>query len=115
MGRRQLAEGGVLSDGIGLRCNIKPEVRNEILREKDENTEDKGCDQEVTCNFCKKQGPTKRCAKRHPKCIKKLFCNEVCEMMAHKKKEDPNAPPKAEVKKVDKKKSKAKKKENVHG
>ena len=39
-----------------------------------------------TCNFCKKEGPTKRCSKRHPKCLKKLFCNSSCEEQAHKKK-----------------------------
>merc|ERR1712126_380410 len=41
---------------------------------------------EVVCAFCKRSGPTKRCAKRHPKCLKKMFCNESCEALAHEDK-----------------------------
>eukprot|EP00091_Calanus_sinicus_P013839 TRINITY_DN3073_c0_g1_i1.p1 TRINITY_DN3073_c0_g1~~TRINITY_DN3073_c0_g1_i1.p1 ORF type:complete len:131 (+),score=70.68 TRINITY_DN3073_c0_g1_i1:67-459(+) len=52
-----------------------------------------------TCNFCKKDGPTKRCSKRHPKCIKKLFCNTTCEEQAHKKKTPAGGVKKTEVKK----------------
>ena len=83
-----------------------------VLGEKDSNTPTA----EVVCAHCKKTKPTKRCAKRHPKCLQKLFCNETCEVLAHKKKEDPNAAPKPDAKKVDAKKKKDKKKENSkHG
>ena len=75
---------------------------------------------EVVCSHCKKTKPSKRCAKRHMKCLQKIFCNETCEMLSHKKKEDLNADnPKTEtMKKIDakKKKTKEKKKENMkHG
>ena len=43
-------------------------------------TESTGC---ATCN---RSNPTKRCSKRHAKCLKKLFCDSVCESAAHKKK-----------------------------
>ena len=56
-----------------------------------------------------------RCSKRHPKCIKKLFCNETCEQMAHKKKEDSNAAPKPDAKKAEVKKKKSKGKKENHG
>ena len=82
-----------------------------VLSEKDTNTSPES--EEAGCCYCKKTGPNKRRAKRHPKCIKKLFCNETCEQMAHKKKDDPNAAPKPDTKKADAKKKKAKgKKEN---
>ena len=93
----------------------KPAVKEDpkVLSEKDTNTSPENG--ETGCCYCKKTGPTKRCAKRHPKCIKKLFCNETCEQMAHKKKEDPNAVPKPDIKKADAKKKKSKgKKENGH-
>merc|ERR1712088_22424 len=77
----------------------------DVLGEKNSNTPT----DEVVCAHCKKTKPTKRCAKRHPKCLKKLFCNETCEVLAHKKKEDPNAAPKPDAKKVDTKKKKDKK------
>ena len=84
----------------------------DVLGERNSNTPT----DEVVCAHCKKTKPTKRCAKRHPKCLKKLFCNETCEVLAHKKKEDPNAAPKPDAKKVDTKKKKDKKKENMrHG
>ena len=35
------------------------------------------------CAHCKKSDPKKRCSKRHPKCLKKMFCNETCESLAH--------------------------------
>ena len=38
------------------------------------------------CAFCKKSGPTKRCSKRHQKCLPKMFCNETCESLAHEDK-----------------------------
>ena len=60
------------------------------------------------CAFCKKAEPTKRCSKRHPKCLKKLFCDEACENLGHKKKDDD----KKDVKDADKKKEDAKKKKS---
>ena len=87
-----------------------------VLETKDENS----LEVEVLCSHCNKTKPSKRCAKRHMKCLQKIFCNETCEMLSHKKKEDPNADnPKTEtMKKIDakKKKTKEKKKENLkHG
>ena len=87
-----------------------------LLEAKNENS----LEVEVVCSHCKKEKPSKRCAKRHIKCLQKIFCNETCEMLSHKKKEDSNADnPKTETaKKVDakKKKTKDKKKENMkHG
>ncbi len=38
------------------------------------------------CAHCAKGGATKRCAKRHQKCLRKMFCDRVCEEAAHKKK-----------------------------
>ena len=35
------------------------------------------------CALCKKPDPKKRCSKRHPKCLAKMFCNETCESIAH--------------------------------
>ena len=87
--------------------------KNTVLGEKDVNTEESA---EVSCGFCKKLGPAKRCGKRHPKCLKKLFCNETCEAAAHKKKEDPATAAKVAAKKAADKKKKAKsKKENNFG
>eukprot|EP00088_Acartia_fossae_P014514 TRINITY_DN1777_c0_g1_i7.p1 TRINITY_DN1777_c0_g1~~TRINITY_DN1777_c0_g1_i7.p1 ORF type:complete len:164 (-),score=34.44 TRINITY_DN1777_c0_g1_i7:475-966(-) len=45
---------------------------------------------ELGCSYCGKTNPipTKRCLKRHPKCMKKLFCSETCEVMSHKKAND---------------------------
>ena len=71
---------------------------------------------EPRCAFCQKTKPSKRCSKRHPKCLKKMFCNESCESMAHKKKEDPQTASKVPVKKADsKKKSKKDKHKNSGG
>jgi len=39
---------------------------------------------EPVCAHCGLKGPVKRCSKRHPKCMKKMFCNESCETFAHK-------------------------------
>ena len=38
------------------------------------------------CAFCKKSEPSKRCSKRHQKCLAKMFCNETCESLAHEDK-----------------------------
>ena len=37
------------------------------------------------CEHCHKPNPTKRCSKRHPKCMKFMFCNEVCEKIVCQK------------------------------
>ena len=52
-----------------------------VLGELSENTTD-----EKLCAFCSKPGPIKRCSKRHPKCLPKMFCNETCEALAHEDK-----------------------------
>jgi hypothetical protein len=54
------------------------------LGERDENGEEAD---PLSCCYCRKPNPSKRCSKRHPKCIKKLYCNETCETLSHKKKE----------------------------
>ena len=82
-----------------------------VLAAKDGNSQEV----ERVCSHCKKTKPSKRCAKRHMKCLQKIFCNETCEMLSHKKKEDPNTdnPKTIDAKK---KKKKDKKKENMkHG
>ena len=43
-------------------------------------------EEEAGCANCKRSNPTKRCAKRHAKCLTKLFCDSVCEKAAHQKK-----------------------------
>ena len=43
-------------------------------------------EEEVVCANCKRSNPTKRCAKRHAKCLTKLFCDSVCEKGAHQRK-----------------------------
>ena len=82
--------------------NAKADKENE----KPENKESDDGDEEEkdnlnACGYCKKDAPTKRCSKRHPKCIKKMFCNQTCEDQAHKKKV-----PVGGVKKTDGKKKK---------
>ena len=44
--------------------------------------------EEICCSYCKKTNPTptKRCSKRHQKCLPKLFCNDTCESLAHENK-----------------------------
>jgi hypothetical protein len=39
-----------------------------------------------TCAHCAKEGARKRCAKRHTKCLQKLFCDKSCESADHSKK-----------------------------
>ena len=58
-----------------------PDNAPKVLGEINENATD-----EKLCAFCKKAGPTKRCSKRHPKCLPKMFCNETCESYAHEDK-----------------------------
>ena len=43
-------------------------------------------DEDEGCAHCKRSNPTKRCAKRHAKCLTKLFCDSACELASHKKK-----------------------------
>ena len=57
-------------------------VLQEIEKNQPENEENEG----PVCAFCKKSGPTKRCSKRHQKCLAKMFCNETCESLAHEDK-----------------------------
>merc|ERR1712129_411638 len=84
-----------------------------VLGEKNENFE---ILDENSCGFCKKADAGKRCSKRHPKCLKKMFCNETCETAAHKKKVTPEEAAKAAAKKAaDKKKKSKSKKENNFG
>ena len=76
--------------------------KEELYDDKEDNeNEENGEEKENmnTCNFCKKENATKRCSKRHPKCIKKLFCNTTCEDLGHKKKTPAGAAKKTEVKK----------------
>jgi hypothetical protein len=78
-----------------------------VLKAEDSNTPTA----EPVCAHCKKVKPSKRCAKRHPKCLKKLFCNDTCEMLAHKKKEDTKKT-EEDAKKADAKRKKAKENKN---
>ena len=57
----------------------------------------------LSCAFCKKTEPMKRCSKRHPKCLKKMFCNDACESRSHENKKGNSA--KKEPAKVAKKKA----------
>ena len=50
----------------------------------DEQTKDlKDEKDQVTCAYCKKSNPSKRCAKRHTRCMKLMFCDKVCELGSH--------------------------------
>jgi len=51
----------------------------------------KGEIKEGGCEFCHKENPKKRCSKRHPKCLKFMFCDEVCEKRSHQKKKAASA------------------------
>merc|ERR1711971_211920 len=84
----------------------EPEESPNALKEQDQ---DENTAAEVTCAFCKKASPTKRCSKRHPKCLKKMFCNEACETQSHKKKDTGAVKPASTTAKVAAKKKKAKK------
>ena len=57
-------------------------VLQEIEKNQPETVETEG----PVCAFCKKTGPSKRCSKRHQKCLAKMFCNETCESLAHEDK-----------------------------
>ena len=58
------------------------EEESKVLGEISDNT----ATDEKLCAFCKKPGPIKRCSKRHPKCLTKMFCNDTCEALAHEDK-----------------------------
>merc|ERR1712037_763994 len=64
----------------------KGEEVKEVLGEIDDNKGENAAEVEIVCSFCKKPNPTKRCSKRHPKCLKKMFCSETCEALAHEDK-----------------------------
>merc|ERR1711971_299461 len=85
---------------------VDSEESPNALKEQDQ---DENTAAEVTCAFCKKASPTKRCSKRHPKCLKKMFCNEACETQSHKKKDTGAVKPSSTTAKVAAKKKKAKK------
>jgi len=83
----------------------KEDPKENALTEQDQ---DENTSVEVTCAYCKKPSPSKRCSKRHPKCLKKMFCNESCETLSHKKKETGAVAKKEDSKLAAKKKKKAK-------
>lgn len=56
----------------------------EALKEVDLNT--KKDHPEMACAYCSKPNPTKRCSKRHGKCMKKMFCDKSCETADHRPK-----------------------------
>ena len=60
-------------------------VEGEKIEDKEnlENDENEKPEEGPVCAHCKKSDPKKRCSKRHPKCLKKMFCNETCESLAH--------------------------------
>ena len=79
------------------KASVEKSEKNEekigvVLQEMENNTNQpplQDHDQECcgpVCAFCKKAGPTKRCSKRHQKCLPKMFCNETCEALAHEDK-----------------------------
>merc|ERR1712059_58483 len=73
---------------------VDADAGKEVLGVVDENTakdEDAAEDNVITCAVCKKENPSKRCSKMHKKCLKKMFCNETCEVLAHKKEDDKTA------------------------
>ena len=57
----------------------KIEDKENLENDENEKPEEEG----PVCAHCKKSDPKKRCSKRHPKCLKKMFCNETCESLAH--------------------------------
>merc|ERR1712209_73798 len=77
MGGENGKEAEVITDQLGEGKKILGEIN---LNKEESTTE---VVEEIVCAFCKKPNPTKRCSKRHPKCLKKMFCNETCEALAH--------------------------------
>jgi len=73
-------EAEVITDQLGEGKKILGEINLNTEKSSTEVVE------EIVCAFCKKPNPTKRCSKRHPKCLKKMFCNETCEALAHEDK-----------------------------
>merc|ERR1719234_1313491 len=64
----------------------KKEGAKEVLGEIDDNKRENAAEVETGCSYCKKPNPMKRCSKRHPKCLKKMYCSETCEALAHEDK-----------------------------
>ena len=62
---------------------IQEEESAVVLKEVDENQPPAPVEVGPVCAFCKKSEPSKRCSKRHQKCLAKMFCNETCESLAH--------------------------------
>jgi len=66
---------------------VENEENVEVKQEEEKEQADKDLiteTKEPVCAHCGLKGPVKRCSKRHPKCMKKMFCNESCETFAHK-------------------------------
>merc|ERR1719362_2036086 len=76
------------SEDIGKRegGGEESEEAKEVLGEVDDNKGENAAEVEIGCSFCKEPNPMKRCGKRHPKCLKKMFCSETCEVLAHEDK-----------------------------
>ena len=71
--------------------DTQPEVVCEALKEVSLNE-----GPSTNCAFCSKEKATKRCSKRHAKCLKKLFCDKICETSGHRVKK-PDPPPSEEA------------------
>jgi len=76
------------AEEIGKKVDVveKKEDVKEVLGEIGDNGGENATEVEMGCSYCKKPNPAKRCSKRHPKCLKKMFCNETCESLAHEDK-----------------------------
>ena len=96
----------VITEAVDVSKGKEENIENNKENDANEVQEENG---KPACAFCKKAEPTKRCSKRHPKCLKKIFCDEACENLAHKKKDDDK---KKDMKEVDKKKEESKKKKS---
>ena len=68
-----------------------PEKEMSAAEECFENQENNPVAAGPACALCKKPDPKKRCSKRHPKCLTKMFCNETCESLAHEAKKSTGA------------------------
>lgn len=55
------------------------------LKSIDLNSEEGQKSTEHCCGYCGKKNPTKRCSKRHTRCMTKMFCDKTCETSGHKK------------------------------
>ena len=59
----------------------KDVVEEEAVDNKENDENEPVVETGPVCAHCKKPDPKKRCSKRHPKCLKKMFCNETCESL----------------------------------